>query len=347
MDPGERRPLGRRGNEATPAGTPTVTRLGLGCAALGNLYAAVSDRDAADTVEAAFAEGVRFFDTAPLYGSGLSERRLGRALRRRPRDGFVLSTKVGRLLVPRRGEARPDAAFVDALPFEPVFDYGRDAVLRSFEESLARLGTERIDVLLLHDVGARTHGREHARVFRQAMEGYRALDELRRQGRIGAIGLGVNEWEVCLEAFAHADLDCVLLAGRYTLLEQGALESFLPECEKRGVSVIVGGPYNSGLLAADPAPGATYDYHPAEGEVLERARRIRAVCAAHGVAIGAAALQFPLFHPAVAAVIPGARSAAEVRENAARLRAPIPAALWRDLSGEGLLHPAAPAGAPA
>jgi D-threo-aldose 1-dehydrogenase len=321
-----------------------VTELGLGCAALGNLYSEVSDDEAAQTVACAFESGTRFFDTAPLYGYGLSERRLGDALRGYARDSWVLSTKVGRLLHPRSGGAEPDDVFAGALPFDPVFDYSRDAVLRSLEDSLQRLGMTRVDVVLLHDVGRLTHGDEaHAETFRAAMEGgYRALDELRAAGTIAAVGMGVNEWEVCIEAMAHADLDCFLLAGRYTLLEQTALDRFLPACEKRGSSVIIGGPYNTGILASEPVEGATYDYEAVDAEVLSRARQVFRVCESHGVPLPAAALQFPLLHPAVCSVIPGARSPREIEQNVDYLKRDIPETLWSDLASEGLLHPEAP-----
>ncbi|MBW2282188.1 MAG: aldo/keto reductase, partial [Deltaproteobacteria bacterium] len=328
MDPGEQRPLGRS--------RVCVSRLGLGGAALGNLYAPVTDADARAAVDAAWRVGVRYFDTAPLYGFGLSERRLGDALR--PRDGAVVSTKVGRRLHPSPG--REDGGFVDALPFEPRWDYSYDGARRSLDDSLQRLGLDHVDVALVHDIGALTHGPEqHAERFKQALDGaYRALDELRAQGVLGAIGLGVNESEVCAELLAHADPDCFLLAGRYTLLEQTPLDSLLPLCAERGVSLVVGGPYNSGLLAASPAAGGTYDYQRAPPEILARAQAIDRVCNAHGVALPAAALQFPLLHPQVAAVITGARSAREVEQNAERMRAPIPPALWADLREGGWLH---------
>ena len=334
MDPRDLRPLGRSG--------VAVSCLGLGGAAIGNLYAPVSDEDARATVLAAWREGVRYFDTAPLYGFGLSERRLGDALRAQPRDAWVLSTKVGRRL---HASARREAGgFVDALPFEPRWDYSYDGTRRSLDDSLQRLGLERVDVALIHDIGALTHGAErHDERFKQALDGaYRALDELRAQGVLGAIGLGVNESEVCVELLGHADPDCFLLAGRYTLLEQTPLDGLLPLCAERGVSLVVGGPYNSGLLATARVEGGSYDYQRAPAGVVARAQAIERVCGAHGVALPAAALQFPLLHPQVAAVIPGARCAREMEENAARLRVPIPAALWADLCSEGLLHPGAP-----
>lgn len=333
-----------QGSERRRLGTSRVevTALGFGSAALGNLYARVSEGDAAGAVEAAWDEGVRYFDTAPYYGYGLSEQRLGEALARTGADHAVISSKVGRLLQEREGPPRSDQGFVDALPFDPVFDYSYDAVMRSVEESRKRLGRRRIDVLLLHDVGAQTHGAGHAEVFETAMTGgYRALDELRRAGDVGAIGLGVNECAVCLEAMERGEFDCFLVAGRYTLLDSSAAEGLLPTCLERGISLIVGGPYNSGILASDLTSdrddGARYDYEAASDEILARARAIDRVCRAHGVPLAAAALQFPLKHPAVAAVIPGARSANEVHENAGRLRHPIPDALWGELREQGLL----------
>ena len=232
---------------------------------------------------------------------------------------------------------------MDALPFEPVFDYTHDGVMRSLEASLSRTGRSHIDILLLHDVGSRAHGAAHPEIFEVAMtDGYRALERLRSDGTVGAIGLGVNEWEVCVEAMGRGDFDCFLLAGRYTLLEQSALDHFLPACTKRGISVIVGGPYNSGILAAEPEPDSRYNYAAADPAALARARALHAVCESHDVRLPSAALQFPLLHPSVACVIPGARSRAEVEANAAHLEHPIPNALWRDLVGEGLLDPAAP-----
>jgi D-threo-aldose 1-dehydrogenase len=324
-----------------------VTVLGFGAAALGNLYAPVSESAASDAVDAALESGIRYFDTAPFYGYGLSESRLGRSLARHSESEVIVSSKVGRLLVPRAGPARADQGFIDAEPFDPVFDYSYDGVLRSFEASLARLDRDRIDVALVHDIGGRTHGAaEHPRLFRQLLGGgLRALTELRSAGSIGAIGLGVNECAVCLEALEHADLDCFLLAGRYTLLEQGALEVLLPTCAERDVSVIVGGPFNSGILAEGPAASSHYDYAEVPPGILARVGKLAAICDAHEVPLAAAALQFPLYHPRVAAVIPGARSRAEVEANAAHLDLPIPEALWDDLKRAGLLAPEAPTAA--
>jgi len=322
-----------------------VTRQGFGSAALGNLYAEVDDATACATVEAALECGVRYFDTAPFYGYGLAEQRLGDALFSADSPDPIVSSKVGRLLVPRAGEARNDQGFVRALPNDPVFDYSYDGVMRSVEASRTRLSRARIDILLLHDVGARTHGDRHAELFDIAMSGgYAALDELRRSGDVGAIGLGVNECTVCVEAMQRGDFDCFLLAGRYTLLEQTALDRMLPECERRAVSVIVGGPYNSGILVEGPRPAAHYDYGAADPVVVDRARAIAAICGAHDVPLPAAALQFPLLHPAVATVIPGARSPQEVRDNAGWMGRAIPDALWSDLADAGLIDARAPLG---
>jgi len=327
-----------------------VSALGFGGAALGNLYAPVSEEAARSTVVAALDVGIAHFDTAPYYGYGLSEQRLGRALGGVARDRYTLSTKVGRRLLPRDGPARSDQGFVDANRFDAVFDYSRDGVMRSFESSLERLCTDRIDVVLLHDVGAFTHGvAQHPEVFATAMgSGFEALRALRDSGAVGAIGLGVNECEVCIEALERVELDCLLLAGRYTLLEQSALDRLLPLCEARGTSLIVGGPFNSGILVEGKVEGKGdrphYDYDSAPDEVVERVDRIRAICRAHDVPLPAAALQFPLQHPAVACVVPGMRHRDEVRANAMWFERTLPSALYRDLLAAGLLHPRSPVG---
>jgi len=330
MTPIEKRRLGGSNVE--------VTVLGLGGAALGNLYTAVADEAAAATVRAALDSGVGYLDTAPYYGYGLSELRLGGALAASDSD-VRISTKVGRRLVARAGPAREDQGFVSARPFDAVFDYTYDGVLRSFESSLERLGRDRVDVVLIHDVGGLTHGDAHAEVFETALGGgYRALEGLRATGAIGAVGLGVNECEVCLEALERADFDCFLLAGRYTLLEQGALDALLPACVERNVSIIIGGPYNSGILVEPEDAARHYDYGAPPPGAGARVARLREACRGHGVPLPAAALQFPLRHPAVASVIPGARSADEARRNAEWLKHPIPEALWQQLAAEGLLR---------
>jgi D-threo-aldose 1-dehydrogenase len=317
-----------------------VTALGLGGGALGNLYQRVEDVAAHATIARALELGIGYFDTAPYYGYGLSEQRLGRGLAAADRSALAISTKVGRLLVHREREARSDQGFIGANALDPVFDYSYDGIMRSFEASLERIQTDRIDILLMHDIGSATHGEHHAELFEVAMEsGYRAMRGLRDSGAVGAIGLGVNESEVCVEALGRAEFDCFLLAGRYTLLEQDALDRLLPLCEARKTSIIVGGPFNSGVLVEPRSGGRHYDYAMAPAEILERVERIRAICAAHDAPLPAAALQFPLHHPAVACVIPGARTPAEVEANAAWLELDIPDALYRDLQGAGLVRP--------
>jgi D-threo-aldose 1-dehydrogenase len=320
-----------------------VTEIGFGGAPLGNLFASVTETEAQDSLAVAWDNGCRFFDTAPFYGYGLSERRVGDALREKPRGQFVLSSKVGRLLRPGTHGRGAGTDFKTPMPFHAEFDYSYDATMRSIEDSLQRLGLDRIDVALIHDVGRDWHGDQQPAILRQAMDGAaKALAELKAAGKIGAIGLGVNEADVCEEAMQEADFDCFLLAGRYTLLEQGALERLFPACRKRNVSIIIGGPFNSGLLARVGQPDATYNYGAVPPEIAERAAALHDICNRHGVPLPAAALQFPLAHPAVASVIPGARNATEVASHWQWARLKIPAALWEDLRGRGLLHPEAP-----
>ncbi|WP_137126087.1 aldo/keto reductase [Roseomonas sp. HF4] len=339
MDPTERRRLGRTGIE--------VTALGFGAAPIGGFRATIPEAEAQSLLEAAWDGGVRYFDTSPFYGYGRSELRVGHALRQRPRQDFVVSTKIGRLMHPLRpGETPPAGLRQGGLPgFVPEFDYSYDGVMRSLEQSCLRMGLSRIDILLIHDIDFWTI-RNHAVLedrFRTVMEGgYRALHELRAAGVIGAIGCGLNEADMCLRFAKAGDFDCMLLAGRYTLLEQGALAEFLPYCATRGMSVILGGPFNSGILAGEVKEGAPYDYAAAPPEIVAKARRIEATCRRHAVPLPAAALQFVLAHPVVCSVIPGALSRSEVEQNLAHLRRALPAALWRDLVAEGLLDPAAP-----
>ena len=324
-------------------GNLRVSQLGFGGAPLGNLFSELDEGDATHAVASAFASGIRFFDTAPLYGHGLSEHRIGAALRHRRRDDFVLATKVGRLLRP--DPAADGGLYRKILPFATAYDYSYDGVLRSIEDSLQRLGLARIDIVHIHDVDVWTHGSQAAMDarFAEVMKGgYRALLRLREEKAIGAIGVGVNEWQACQRFAAEGDFDCFLLAGRYTLLEQAPLDSFLPLCVARDIAVIIGGPFNTGILATGAMEGATYDYRPAPAEVMARVRRIEAICRSHGVALASAALQFPLHHPAVSSVIPGARSAAEIAANVATFDAPIPPALWAELKQAGLLRPDAP-----
>ena len=311
-----------------------VSTLGFGGAPIGNLYSPVTDADAAAAVEVAWDCGVRYFDTAPHYGIGLAERRLGRALRDRPRESYTVSTKIGRLLVPDAEVSGEDPeGFVVPATHHRVWDFSRDGVLRSLEASLERLGLDRVDVLLIHDPD------DH---WPQAVgEAYPALAELRAAGVVGAIGVGMNQSAMLTRFVRETDVDVVLMAGRYTLLEQRALADLLPACEQRGVSVVAAGVFNSGLLAT-AVPGTTYNYHAVPPEVRARAGRLAAVCARHGVALPAAALHFPLGHPAVAGVLVGVRTAAEIQQHGQALAAPPPAALWAELRAEGLLAAQAP-----
>ena len=316
MNPFERVRVGRTG--------VGVTRLGLGCAPLGSLYTAVDERQAYATVERAWDLGIRYFDTAPLYGNGLSERRTGRVLAGKPRAEFTLSTKVGRLLRPG-GDGQE--IWAEPADEEPVFDFSAGGVRSSYTESLARLGLGRADILHIHDPD------DH---YREAIDGaLPALVQLRAEHRIGAVSAGMNHAGVLADLVRTDDLDCVLLAGRYSLLDQSGLD-VLDLCAERGVSVIVGGVYNSGVLA-DPRPGAAYDYLPAGADVLDRALALGAACERHGVPLRAAAVQFPLTHPAVTAVLVGARSPDEIGDAVRMASTPLPDRLWRDLRDDGLI----------
>jgi D-threo-aldose 1-dehydrogenase len=323
--------------------TLQLSVLGFGGTGLGNMYVAMSERSAIDTLAAAYAAGMRYYDTAPLYGHGLSELRLGGGLRMFADPGVIVSSKVGWRLRPAFGEPTGAGLFRDITAFGRFNDYSYDGAMRSFEDSLNRLGTDRIDMLLIHDVDRRNQGERFEEVFSAAMAGaYKAVLSLREQGVVKAIGCGLNEWEAC-QAFAEAgDFDCFLLAGRYTLLEQQSLRTFLPLCEKRGIGIILGGPYNSGILASGAVKDAWFNYAPAPADVLEKVAAIERICAAHGVPLKAAALQFPLHHPCVASVIPGISSAAELNENLRMMRTPIPAALWLELKAGGLMDAQAP-----
>ena len=324
----------------------TFTELGQGTAPLGNLYRAVSDDEADAALEAAWDAGIRTFDTAPLYGLGLAEARLNRALRTRPRDDYVLCTKAGRLLEVARPEHRTGIGkFFDVPNRREMFDYSYSGIMRCVEHSLERLGADRIDVLHVHDLDVFNQGSKEVMNARTAdflHSGIRAMTSLRDEGVVAMIGAGINEVAPALHLVREADLDLVLLAGRYTLLEQGALDAFLPECEARGVGVIVGGPYNSGILATGPRQGAFFDYEAAPPDILERVGAIERVCEAHGVRLIEAALRFPLAHPNVVCTIPGGQSATEVEGNARTIAASIPDALWSDLKSEGLLRKDAP-----
>ena len=326
----------------------TFTELGFGTAPLGNLYRAITDAEAEEILNRAWEAGVRYYDTAPLYGLGLSETRLNRFLRGKPRDEYVLSTKIGRLLKATTPDARDGfGKWFDVPSRNEVYDYGYDAVYRSLEFSLERLGIDRVDILLAHDLDIFNHGSQavlDARLSEFMDGGYRALAELRDQGVIAALGAGINEWQPCQWMAERGDFDLFLLAGRYTLLEQEALESFLPLCETRGIGIVLGGPYNSGILATGARPGAFYNYDPAPQEVLDKVARIETVCTAHGVRLLDAAFQFPLLHPAVVSVIPGGQGVSEMNSNLTAASAEIPPALWQDLKAQGLMRPDAPTG---
>ena len=322
------------------------TELGFGAAPLGNLYRAISDEEAHDVLQAAWDSGCRYFDTAPLYGLGLSEDRVGDFLRGKPRDEYVISTKAGRLLKVCAPENRTGIGkFFDTPNRQEVYDYSYDGVMRSFEASFERTGLDRFDILFCHDVDIFTHGSKEAsdaRIDEFMKGGYYAMLSLRDQGAVKAFGGGINEWQVCETLARRGDFDLFLLAGRYTLLEQEALSSFLPLATERGIGIVLGGPYNSGILARGPADDAQYNYSDAPQDVIDRVRRIDAVCERHGVRMIEAALNFPLRHPAVVSVIPGGQSVGEVRSNRDILDRAIPAALWADLKSEGLMRQDAP-----
>jgi D-threo-aldose 1-dehydrogenase len=332
---------------ARPVGQTKLSlpELGFGTAPLGNLYGVMSDADARDTALAALQGGITHFDTAPYYGFGLSERRIGDAVR--SRESIVISTKVGRLLKPDstiQGSASRHG-FYSPMPFQPVYDYSFDGVLASWEASRQRLGLARIDILYVHDIGRTTHGDQHEVSFRQLTSGggFRALEELRSSNEISAFGLGVNETAICLEAMEYVDLDVILLAGRYTLLEQDSLNDLLPACARSRTSIVVGGPYNSGILATGTRLGDThYNYDIAPPGIIERVRRIEAHCDRFGIPLAAAALQFPLANPLVASVIPGLSNPHHVKQTLDLYRRSIPVEFWRDLKSDGLLHVDAP-----
>ncbi len=320
--------------------------LGFGAAPIGNLYRSVANSVADRAVARALDLGLTYFDTAPHYGFGLSESRLGRALVGRE-AATIVSTKVGRLLEPlkeKRGAAVRHG-FAETPDLEPVFDYSYDGFMRSFETSLSRLGRDQVDILWVHDLGRMTHGDAHQRRWQQfTKSGYRALTELRAEGRVKALGLGANEWQICAQALDFSDFDGFLLAGRYTLLEQGALDSFLPLCARRGASVVLGGPFNSGILASGVAGAGPhyYNYEPAPAEVIERVARIEQVCTELKVPLAAASLQFPTAHPQVCSVLAGFADAEQVEQGVTLMNQPLPNEFWQVLKDRDLLHPAAP-----
>jgi D-threo-aldose 1-dehydrogenase len=324
----------------------SFTELGFGTAPLGNLYRAIGDDEAQAILDMAWDGGVRYYDTSPQYGLGLAETRLNRFLRGKNRDDYVLSTKVGRLMQACSPEDRTGIGKWFEVPTRrEQYDYSYDGVMRSLEFSLERLGADRVDILYVHDLCAFTHGSRaasDARIEEFMASGYGAMISLRDQGVVAAIGGGINEWEVCQTLAERGDFDLFLLAGRYTLLEQEALESFLPLCASRGIGIVIGGPYNSGILASGPKPGAWYNYDPAPEPILEKVRGIEAVCRSHGVSLVDAAFQFPLMNPNVVSVIPGGQSGAQMAGNLSAAAAIIPAALWADLKQQGLMREDAP-----
>ena len=320
-----------------------VTAFGFGAAPIGNIFREIDEQTSDAMIQASWDRGIRYFDTAPMYGHGLSELRTGHSLRWKNRDDFVLSSKVGRILKPRRRSEIDFAPWNNAAPNEVVFDYTYDGTMRAFEDSLQRLALERMDICFIHDIDVFTRGAEQPEVFRQAMDGcWRALAKLREEGVVKAIGVGVNEWQVCQAALEARDFDCFLLAGRYTLLEQESNETFLPMCVERGAAVVVGGGFNSGILATGAVDGAKYNYAPAPAEIMDRVRKIEAVCADHNVPLAAAALQFVVAHPAIPSFIAGTRTVEQLEKNLAWFSYPIPADFWAELKFKGLLSEAAP-----
>lgn len=339
MEPSATREIGRTGLLLSP--------LGMGTAPLGDQWERIPESRAEATLAAAWAGGVRYFDTAPWYGNTLAEHRLGHFLRQQPRDSFALSTKVGRVFRHSRGPDDPPLGpWAGGLPFVRRFDYTYDGVMRAYQDSLQRLAMARVDLLVIHDLDIGYHGDEAGieRCFGQLEQGggLRALEELKSAGEISGYGAGINERSMIGRFLERMDLDFLLVAMPYTLLDQAPLDDTFARCVERGIGIVIGAPYASGILATGPSDGAKYDYAPATPEILEKTRRIEAVCRRHGVPLAAAALQFPLGHPAVAAIIPGAVHPAEVEQNLAHLRAPIPADLWAELKAERLLHPEAP-----
>jgi D-threo-aldose 1-dehydrogenase len=320
----------------------TFTALGFGSAPLGNYRRPLTEPESDEILASVWNSGLRYYDTAPFYGLGLSEARVGRLLRQHPDSTFTIASKVGRLLEPCAPDEVNGIFFVQTPQVRFVYDYSYDGVMRSYESTLHRTGLDRVDILWVHDVDSLVHGSREAAEARiqELLElgGWRALEELRASGQVTAIGAGVNEWQACARLLELVDPDLFLLAGRYTLLEQEPLDTLFPECERRGVGIVAGGPLNSGILAG----GSTYNYSAAPPHIVEKVRRIRAVCERHGVPLLSAALQFVLAHPLVVSVIPGSQSVAENAQNVAALEVPIPSEFWTELKARELLHPNAP-----
>ncbi|MCJ8294586.1 MAG: aldo/keto reductase [Colwellia sp.] len=322
-----------------------VSELGLGAGPIGNLYQQMTDEEAYNTICLSLQSGMNLIDTAPYYGMGLSERRIGDGTRTVSHSDYVLSTKVGRLLIPSEKVSNIDN-YCNPMPFEPKFDYSYDGIMRSFEDSIQRLGHSKIDILYIHDIDKITHGEEYEYHFRMAMNGgYKALDELRSSGLVQAIGLGVNDYQVCEEAMKYGDFNCFLIAGRYTLLEQGALQTFLPKCESKNISVIVGGPYNSGILATgvkDSNRPLHYNYKKPPASVIDKVTKLENICDDFSIPLAAAALQFPLAHPAIISVVVGLNSVSQVESTIANYQAIIPKEFWQTLKDNCLILENAP-----
>lgn len=320
-----------------------VTNFGFGTAPIGNIFREIDESTSAAMIEQAWDAGIRYYDTAPMYGHGLSELRTGEGLRWKNRDDFVLSSKVGRILRPAVRAEIDFTPWTNAAPFKMHFDYSYDGTMRAFEDSLNRLALERMDICFIHDIDVFTRGDEQPEVFEQAMDGaWRALASLREQGIVKAIGVGVNEWEVCHAALKRRDFDCFLLAGRYTLLEQASLDRFLPLCEERGAVVVVGGGFNSGILATGAKEGAKYNYVPAPVEIMDQVQKIESVCKEYNVPLPAAAMQFVVAHPAVPTFMAGTRTVKQLEQNLRWFSYDIPVDFWSDLKLKGLLREDAP-----
>lgn len=318
-----------------------VTEYSFGGASLGNLYHAVTRLDAMATLDAAWNAGMRYFDTAPHYGFGLSERRFGDFLQGKPRNDYVLSTKVGRLLQPVPEDQVPDLGFVDPLPFKERYDYGYDGIMRSVEDSYARLGLNRIDILYVHDIGVYTHGIELTRVhLAQLLDGgLKALEELKSSGTIAAYGLGVNEVEICLEVMRRAPLDCILLAGRYSLLDRSAEAELIPLCRKTQTSLVIGGVFNSGILATGARPGSNFDYGKAPPKILSEVKAMEEIAANGGYPLAAAAMRFPLDEPSVATVLVGTAKASSIKRNMGLLDVELPAHAFENYRQHTTIQP--------
>jgi len=320
-----------------------VSCFGFGTAPIGNIFREIDDDTSDKMIQCAWDAGICYFDTAPMYGHGLAELRTGQGLRWKKREDYILSTKVGRILKPARRQDIDFTPWTNAAPFTMHFDYSYDATMRSLEDSLQRLALEHIEICFIHDIDVFTRGEEQPEVFAQAMDGaWKALERLRDEGVIKAIGVGVNEWEVCHKALEQRDFDCFLLAGRYTLLEQDSLDKFLPLCEERNAAVVVGGGFNSGILATGAIEGAKYNYAPAPADIMEKVSKIESVCADHKVPLPAAALQFVVAHPAIPTFMAGTRTVEQLKQNLDWFNHNIPKEFWAELKDKGLLRNDAP-----